>query len=85
MNCQIFSTGFNSGHLGGKGMMEMLAGTSSLSVDVPSGLIHQHDGMAARRDRLRYFCQMQRHGFGIAERQHQTGGLAVFRAAPSAG
>jgi len=23
---------------------------------------------------------MQRHGFGIAERQYQTGGLAVLRA-----
>jgi hypothetical protein len=32
MNCQMFSTGFNSGHLDGNGMMEMLAGTSSLAV-----------------------------------------------------
>jgi len=47
---------------------------------VPSGLIHQHDGVGTRRDRLRYFSQMQRHGFGIAERQHQTGSLAVLRA-----
>ena len=47
---------------------------------VPSGLIHQHDGMGTRCDRLRYFSQMQRHGFGIAERQYQTGGLAVLRA-----
>ncbi len=32
MNCQMFSTGFNSGHLGGNGMMVMLAGTSSFAV-----------------------------------------------------
>jgi hypothetical protein len=36
--------------------------------------------MGTRRDSLRYFSQMQRHGFGIAERQHQTGGFAVLRA-----
>jgi len=47
---------------------------------VPSGLIHQHDGMGTRRNRLRYFSQMQRHGFGVAERKHETGGLAVLGA-----
>jgi hypothetical protein len=45
---------------------------------VPPCLIHEHDGMGTRRDRLRYFSQMQRHGVGIAERQPQTGGLAVL-------
>lgn len=29
MNCQTFSTGFSSGHLGGSGMMLMLPGTAS--------------------------------------------------------
>ena len=32
MNCQMFSTGFSSGALGGKGSSVMLAGTSSLPV-----------------------------------------------------
>ena len=32
MNCQMFSIGFNSGALGGKGSSVMLAGTSSLVV-----------------------------------------------------
>ncbi len=32
VNCHIFSTGFNSGDLGGKSMSVMLDGTSSLPV-----------------------------------------------------
>ena len=32
MNCHIFSTGFSSGDLGGKGMSVMLDGITSLSV-----------------------------------------------------
>ena len=29
MNCQMFSTGLSSGHLGGSGMRVILAGTTS--------------------------------------------------------
>ena len=28
MNCQTFSTGFNSGHFGGRGMRVIFAGTT---------------------------------------------------------
>ena len=32
MNCQTFSTGFNSGHLGGSGTMDMFSGTANFGV-----------------------------------------------------
>lgn len=47
---------------------------------MPTGLIHQYNSVSARSDGERYFCQMERHGFGIAERQHQPRALAVLRA-----
>ena len=79
MNCQMFSTGFSSGHLAGRAMMLILAGTE-LAGHVPTGLIHQHDRVSAGCDGERYLVQMQGHGFGIAEGQHQPCALAVFRA-----
>jgi len=47
---------------------------------MPTGLIHQYNSVSARSDGERYFCQMECHGFGIAERQHQPRALAVLRA-----
>ena len=51
-----------------------------LAAHVPARLIHQHDRVSAGGDGERYLGQMQRHGFGIAERQDQPSALAVFRA-----
>lgn len=51
-----------------------------LAGGVPTRLIHQHDGVGARRDSERYLGKMQRHGFGIAEGQHQPRALALFGA-----
>ena len=45
-----------------------------------ASLIHQHDGVSAGCDHERDLGQMQRHGFGIAERQYQPGIFAVLRA-----
>ena len=42
-------------------------GHIQLACHVPSSLIHQHDRVSARGDGDRYLCQMQRHGFSIAE------------------
>lgn len=47
---------------------------------VPSGLIHQDDGMGPRRNSEGYFGQLQRHGFGVAEGQNERGSLAKFEA-----
>lgn len=47
---------------------------------VPAGLIHQQHAVRTRFDGARYLGQMQRHGFGIAERQDQPGTLAMRRA-----
>ena len=79
MNSQTFSTGFNSGHLAGSATMLMLSGTSSFG-HVPSGLVHQHQGMRARRDGERDLGKMQRHRFCVAEGQDQPGTLALFGA-----
>lgn len=61
MNCQMFSTGLSSGHLGGSGMMLIFPGTSSFPVmchtdwaafnDLRKGLalgIIQQGGLARR-------------------------------------
>jgi hypothetical protein len=47
---------------------------------MPTGLIHQYNSVSARSDGERYFCQMERHGFGIAQGQYQPCTLAVLRA-----
>src|ERR1017187_6575142 len=45
---------------------------------MPSRLIHQQHGMGTGRDGKRYLGKMERHGFGIAEWQHQPRALAKF-------
>jgi len=65
---------------GGKRDDADVAGHFELASGMPSGLIHQHDSVRARRDGERYFGQMQRHGLGVAEGQDETGTLAVLRA-----
>ena len=57
-----------------------IAGNIQLVSHMPTGLIHQYNSVSARSDGERYFCQMECHGFGIAERQHQPRALAVLRA-----
>jgi hypothetical protein len=47
---------------------------------VPTGLIHQQERVGARRNGKRYLGEMQRHGFGIAEGQDQSGALALLGA-----
>ena len=47
---------------------------------MPASLIHQYGRMGTRRDGERYLGEMQRHGFGIAEGQHQPGALAMLGA-----
>ena len=47
---------------------------------VPAILIHQYDRVRTGRDGERYLRKMKRHGFGIAEGQHQTCALAMFGA-----
>jgi len=55
-----------------------IGGHIELVGQVPSSLIHQHDRVGAGRDGERYFCQMKRHGFGIAEGQHEPCTLALL-------
>ena len=47
---------------------------------VPTSLIHQHDRVGTCCDCERYFGEMQRHGFGIAERQDEPCTLAKIGA-----
>ena len=54
-------------------------GHDELSGHVPPSLVHQHDHVSARGDGGRYLCQVQCHGFGIVEGQHQPCALDVPR------
>lgn len=55
-----------------------IAGHVQLASHMPTGLIHQHDSVSARGDGARYFCQMERHGFGVAQGQYQPCTLAML-------
>ena len=44
---------------------------------MPSGLIENDDAMGPRFDDLGDLRQVQRHGLGVAARQHQAGALAL--------
>ena len=50
-----------------------VAGHDELAGRMPTSLIHQHDRVSAGCDHKRDLGQMQGHGFGIAEGQHQPG------------
>src|SRR3954462_6551933 len=47
---------------------------------MPARLVHQDEGMRARRDRLRDFVQVQGHALGGAAGQNQARALALSRA-----
>ena len=57
-----------------------IVGNIELASHVPARLIHQHDGVCTGGDGECYLDEMQRHGFGIAERQHQPRAFALLRA-----
>ena len=57
-----------------------IGGHDELAGHVPASLIHQHHGVGTRFDRERYLGEMKRHGFGIAERQDQSGAFTEFGA-----
>ena len=79
MNCQIFSTGLTFRAFGRERDDTDIAGHVQRAGHIPTGLIHQYDSVSARGDGERYFGQMDRHGFGVAEGQHQPRALAVLR------
>ncbi len=87
----MFSAALSSGDRAGIGSRVMLAGTASLPVMVPAGLIDQDDGVGARGHGLGDFGQVQLHRLGGAAGQDQAGALAILRAdgaedvGPSAG
>ena len=60
--------------------MVMLSGTSSLAELMPTGLIHEQDGMGTFCHGLRDLGQMQGHSGAVAERQDKTRALALFGA-----
>ena len=68
------------GALGGQCDDADVGGHVEFAGRVPSGLIHQDDGMGPRRDGEGYFGEVQRHGFGVAEGQDEPGSLAKFGA-----
>jgi hypothetical protein len=74
MNCQTFSTGLSSGHLGGSGMSVMFGGQFGRAV--PSGLIEQDDGVRAGRDVEGDLHEMHAHGLAVAPGHDDAGSLA---------
>ena len=76
MNCQRFSTGLSSGHLGGSGIRVMLARNDQFGRSVPSGLIEQQHGVRAWRDVEGDFLQMHAHRLAVAAGHDDAGGLA---------
>jgi len=57
-----------------------VVGYRELMDEMPAGLIEHQDGTSAGCDGAGDFHEVQRHGGGIAEREHQTGGGAARRA-----
>lgn len=47
---------------------------------MPTGLVHDEDGMCAIGDVTGYFCQMLGHCVGITPRHYESGGLAELGA-----
>jgi len=47
---------------------------------MPSGLVEEHNGMAARPDHCSNLGQVQVHRFGVAGRQDEGGALTLLRA-----
>src|SRR3982750_4046639 len=83
-NCQMFSTGFNSGARAGSSTSVRLSGTTRSHDEVlgavPSGPVHQQDPMGSGSHGLRDFRQVQAHRLRVASRQHQGCPLALLRA-----
>ena len=80
INCQTFSTGFSSGHLGGSATEGDVWRHDEPAREVPSGLIDEEHGMSSRRHLGCDFGEVQVHGFGVAGRQDQGSSLALARA-----
>jgi len=76
MNCQMFSTGFNSGDLGGSGRIVMFCGTTRL-LDICHPLIHDEDGVCVIGDIAGYLSQVLVHGMGVSPRHDESGSLAL--------
>jgi len=70
MNCQMFSTGFNSGDFAGSGYVGR---HGQRFRDVPSSLIENQDGVRARRNSRGDFFKMQGHRLGVAGGQDKRG------------
>src|SRR4051794_11888464 len=66
MNCQMFSTGFSSGHLDGSATRVMFGGTTRRCEEVPSGLVEEKHGVGSRRDHPCDLGKVQVHGLGAA-------------------
>jgi hypothetical protein len=66
MNCQIFSTGFNSGDFGHRQLLR----------DMPSCLIEKNERMRSWRDRERDFLEMQGHGLAVAKGKDEPGAFS---------
>ena len=68
--------GIELGRLGRQGDERDVFGKNQLRADVPSGPIHEQNGVGAGLPRERDFLKMQLHGLGVAIGQDKSGRLA---------
>ena len=68
MNCQMFSCGFNSGHLAGGGINVTLDRTILGAGAMPSGRIDQKRHVRTRHDLRRDLGEIEIHRPGVAPR-----------------
>ena len=76
----MFSTGFSSGERDGSRMMVILAGSFSLPAQVPSGPVHEDDGMGPFCHCFADFIEMKLHGMGVGFRHHDGSARSPCRA-----
>ena len=72
----MLSTGFNSGERDGSRMMVRFFGDLEFVGAVPSGTIHQDDGVGLGGDVAADLVKMYLHGACVGEGQHEGGPLA---------
>ena len=80
MNCQIFSSGFSSGHLGGSGTSVMFGENHKTPGQMPAGLIEQKNGMPTWSNLRGNLGKMQVHRLGVAGGQDKSGSFSLPRA-----
>ena len=80
MNCQMFSCGLSSGHLGRQRDQGDVGGNLQAAGKTPSGLIEEDGGVSVRRNLRGDLGEMQVHRLGVATRHDERRAFALLGA-----